>query len=68
MVFIELHSASFKCDININGAHETVEVLRWQIPLLHGMLRTTYAAQSLTLDGGVAVDLRRAAGLGDHDW
>ena len=68
VVFIELHNANFKCDININGAHETVEVLRWQFPLVHGMLRTAYAAQGLTLHGGVVVDLRRAAGLGDDDW
>jgi hypothetical protein len=68
VVFIELHNANFKCDININGAHETVEVLRWQFPLVHGMLRTAYAAQGLTLHGGVVVDLRRAGGLGDDDW
>jgi len=67
-VFIELHNASFKCDVNINGTHETVEVLRWQFPLIHGMLRTAYAAQGLTLHGGVVVDLRRAGGLGDDDW
>ena len=68
VVFIELHNANFKCDININGTHETVEVLRWQFPLVHGMLRTAYAAQGLTLHGGVVVDLRRAGGLGDDDW
>ena len=68
VVFIELHSASFKCDVNINGEHETVEVLRWQFPLIHGMLRTAYAAQGLTLHGGVVVDLRRAGGLADDDW
>ena len=28
-VFIELHNANFKCDININGAHETVEGSRY---------------------------------------
>ena len=67
-MFIELHNASFKCDININGTHETVEVLRWQFPLIHGMLRTAYAAQGLTLHGGVVVDLRRAGGLSDDDW
>ena len=67
-VFIELHNASFKCDVNINGTHETVEVLRWQFPLIHGMLRTAYAAQGLTLHGGVLVDLRRACGLSDDDW
>ena len=67
-VFIELHNASFKSDININGTHETVEVLRWQFPLIHGMLRTAYAAQGLTLHGGVVVDLRRAGGLADDDW
>ena len=67
-VFIELHHANFKCYVNINGTHETVEVLRWQFPLIHGMLRTAYAAQGLTLHGGVVVDLRRAGGLGDDDW
>ena len=67
-VCIELHNATFKCDVNINGTHENVEVLRWQLPLIHGMLRTAYAAQGLTLHGGVVVDLRRAGGLGDDDW
>ena len=32
------------------------------------MLRTAYAAQGLTLEGGVVVDLRRAGGLEDDDW
>ena len=52
-MFIELHNAIFKCDVNINGTHETVEVLRWQFLLIHGMLRTAYAAQVLTLVGFV---------------
>ena len=39
-VFIELHNASFKCNVHIKGTHETVEVLRWQFPLIHSMLRT----------------------------
>ena len=68
VVFIELINANFKCDINIDGALEIVDVLRWQFPLLHGMLRTAYAAQGLTLHGGVIVDLRRAGGLSDDDW
>ena len=67
-VFIELHNAIFKCDLNINGTKETVEVLRWQFPLTHGMLRTAYAAQGMTLQGGVVVDLRRNGGLSDDDW
>ena len=67
-IFIELQHASFSCDVNIKGTQETVEVLRWQFPLTHGMLRTAYAAQGLTLDGGVVVDLRRAGGLHDDDW
>ena len=67
-VFIELHNANFKCDVKINGTNETIEVLRWQFPLIHGMLRTAYSAQGLTLQGGVVVDLRRAGGLGDDDW
>ena len=42
--------------------------LGWQFPLLHGMLRTAYSAQGLTLDGGVLVDLRRGGGIEDADW
>ena len=67
-IFIELQHASFSCDVNIKGTQETVEVLRWQFPLTHGMLRTAYAAQGLTLHGGVVADLRRAGGLQDDDW
>ena len=67
-VFIELHNATSKCDVKINGTDETVEVLRWHFPVIHGMRRTAYAAQGLTLDGGVVVDLRRAGGLDDDDW
>lgn len=48
-VFIELHNATFKCDVTINCTDETVEVLRWQCPPMHGMHRTAYAAQGLTL-------------------
>ena len=43
-------------------------MLRWQFPLIHGMHRTAYSAQGLTLDGGVVADLRRAGGLDDDDW
>ena len=67
-VFIELHNAIFKCDVNINDGKESVEVLRWQFPLIHAKLRTAYAAQGLTLNGGVVVDLRRAGGLQNDDW
>ena len=57
--------ADFKIDLKIGEENEKIEVIRWQFPLLHGMLRT---AQGLTLDGGVLVDLRRAGGLEDDDW
>ena len=67
-VFIELQNANVKCDAHINGTHETVEVLRWQFPLINGMLCTAYAAQGLTLHGGVVVDLCRAGGVGDDEW
>ena len=67
-VFIELQHATFKAEVNINKTQETVEVLRWQFPLVHGMLRTAYAAQGMTLQGGVVVDLRRAGGLSNDDW
>jgi len=43
-------------------------MIRWQFPLLHGMLRAAYSAQGLTLDGGVPVDLRHTGGLEDNDW
>ena len=39
-----------------------------QLPLTHGKLRTPYAAQGLTLEGGVVMDLRRTGGLEDDDW
>ena len=59
---------SFKIDLKIGEDNEKIEVIRWQFPLLHGMLRNAYSAQGLTLDGGVLVDLRRAGGLEDDDW
>ena len=68
MIFIELFHAEFKRDINIDGHQVPVQVVRWQFPLTHGMIRTAYSAQGLTLEGGVLVDLRRAGGLQDDDW
>ena len=54
--------------MKIGDETEKIEVIRWQFPLLHGMLRTAYSSQGLTLDGGVVLDLRRAGGLEDSDW
>ena len=68
LFFVELMHAEFKIDLKIGEGNEKIEVIRWQFPLLHGMLRTAYSAQGLTLDGGVLVDLRRAGGLEDDDW
>ncbi len=68
MIFIELHNADFKHDVEIDEHSVCVEVQRWQFPLTHGMIRTAYSAQGLTLEGGVVVDLRRAGGLHDDDW
>ena len=68
LFFVELMHAEFKIDLKIGEDNEKIEVIRWQFPLLHGMLRTAYSAQGLTLDGGVLVDLRRAGGLEDDDW
>ena len=68
LFFVELMHAEFKIDLKIGKDNEKIEVIRWQSPLLHGMLRTAYSAQGLTLDGGVLVDLRRAGGLEDDDW
>ena len=44
---------------------EKIEVIRWQFPLLHGMLRTAYSAQNLTLDGGCLVLLAWRMMTGD---
>ena len=60
--------AKFKIDLKIGEENEKIEMIRWLFPLLHGMLRTAYSVQGLTLDGGVLVDLRRAGGLEDADW
>ena len=68
LFFVELMHAEFKIDLKIGEDNEKIEVIRWQCPLLHGMLRTAYSAQGLTWDGGVLVDLRRAGGLEDDDW
>ena len=68
LFFVELMHAEFKTDLKIGEDNEKIEVIRWQFPLLHGMLRTAYCAQGLTLDGGVLVDLRPAGGLEDDDW
>ena len=65
LFFVELVHADFKIDLKIGDETEKIEVIRWQFPLLHGMLRTAYGAQGLTLDGGVVLDLRRAGGLED---
>ena len=68
IIYVELVNAEFKCDLNIDGTLHPVQVIRWQIPLTHGMIRTAFSAQGLTLEGGVLVDLRRAGGLEDDDW
>lgn len=68
LFFVELVHADFKIDLKLGEETEKIEVIRWQFPLLHGMLRTAYSAQGLTLDGGVVLDLRRAGGLEDSDW
>ena len=68
LFFVELVHAEFKIDLKIGDENEKIEVIRWQFPLVHGMLRTAYSAQGLTLDGGVVLDLRRAGGLEDSDW
>ena len=47
----------------LQAAMEEFANLPWQFPLAHGMLRTPYAAQGLTLKGGVIIDLRRAGKL-----
>ena len=67
LFFVELVHAEFKFDLKAGEETEKIEAIRWQFPLLHGMLRTAYSAHGLTLDGGVLVDLRRSGGLDDAD-
>ena len=57
-----------KVDLKVGDDTEKVEGIRRQFPLLHGMLRTAYAAQGQTLYDGVLVDLRRRGGLDNDDW
>ena len=40
LFFVELVHAEFKIDLKIENETEKIEVIRWQFPLLHGMLRT----------------------------
>ena len=68
IIFVELVHSEFKVDLNLAGDSEKIAVIRWQFPLTRGMLRTAFAAQGLTLEGGVVIDLRRAGGLEDDDW
>jgi hypothetical protein len=68
VLFIELVHSVFKIDVKLDDDTEKIEVIRWQFPLTHGMLRTAFAAQGLTLEGGVLTDLRRCGGLDDEDW
>ena len=39
-------------DTSSSASHPlAVQVIRWQFPLTHGMIRTAYSAQGLTLEG-----------------
>ena len=61
LFFVELMHAEFKINLKIGEDNEKIEMIRWQCPRLHGMLRAAYSAQGLT-------DLRRAGSLEDDDW
>ena len=62
LFFVEMVHAEFKIDLKLGEETEKIEVIRWQFPLLHGMLSTTYSAQGLTLDGGALVAWRMLTG------
>ena len=68
MIFLEIHSAEFHCELTIEKVRLPTHVIRWQFPLTHAKIRTAFSAQGMTLEGGVIVDLRRAGGLQDDDW
>ena len=39
--------ADFKNDLKVGSETEKIEVIRWQFPLLYGVLRTAYSAQGV---------------------
>ena len=45
LFFVELMHADFKIDLKIGEENEKIKVIRWQFPLLQGMLRTAYSVQ-----------------------
>ena len=45
LFFVELVHAEFKIDLKLGEETEKIEVIRWQFPLLHGMLRTAYTVR-----------------------
>ena len=61
LFFVELVHAEFKIDLKLGEETEKIEVIRWQFPLLHGMLQ--HCLQRARLDFG-----RRCAGWFASWW
>ena len=67
LIFIELTSAEFKIDINIDSDRYQFTRSACSLPLLTACCELL-TPLGLTLERGVVVDLRRAGGLLDDDW
>ncbi len=69
LVFIQLEKADFKLRVHLpDGSYDYINVLRWQFPLTHAMVRTAMSSQGLTFAKGVLADLRRNGGMTNDIW
>ena len=69
LVFIQLEKADFKLRVHLpDNSYDYINVVRWQFPLTHAMIRTAMSSQGLTFANGVLADLRRTGGMTDDIW
>ncbi len=69
LVFIQLEKADFKLRVHLpDGSYDYINVVRWQFPLTHAMIRTAMSSQGLTFANGVVADLRRTGGMTNDIW
>ena len=69
LVFIQLEKDDFELRVHLpDGSDDYINVVRWQFPLTHAMIRTAMSSQGLTFANGVVADLRRTGGMTDDIW
>ena len=69
LVFIQLEKADFKLRVHLpDGSYDYINVVRWQFPLTHAMVRTAMSSQGRTFAKGVLADLRRNGGMTNDIW